>query len=279
MKKCFLFFIIFCCLGNKLTFVYANNKDIEITRENLKSFLNVVMNYVGDNYDIKNKDANDSLKGKIISYMANAEEFKDYNYRYKILKTAAKNTKAFEKSFPYIYNNNEEFKCIFKEMSIKLKNDHPDKINSNKTIMFSQMESFINRDASKLEINDVDFNNISGIEDEMNKFKNNKELHEKLTIENNILKLQLQQQNELHQKAIETFMEKEIALKLENEKMKLQIQQFENQQNNAKNFDNLHGLYKQITSLYQKLIKSKDDFDLIIKLRKQINQEENNEKK
>ena len=164
-------------------------------------------------------------------------------------------------------------------MSIKLKNDHPDKINSNKTIMFSQMESFINRDASKLEINDVDFNNISGIEDEMNKFKNNKELHEKLTIENNILKLQLQQQNELHQKAIETFMEKEIALKLENEKMKLQIQQFENQQNNAKNFDNLHGLYKQITSLYQKLIKSKDDFDLIIKLRKQINQEENNEKK
>ena len=281
-KNClFSLFIVVFCFSFFIKVYYANGKELEMEDLRVKTqnlFAFITKEIKGTTYNFDDINFRESLKNKIVIQIENAMNVKDYNQQYTILRTARKNTKKFPEGHKFILDNSEQIKDMLDELSREIKDRHSDVVKPEKTVMFSQMESFI----SNCDIDEVtNRSNIdgvfgySGIEDELSKVKSNIESYEELKAENKILK----NQDQNNQRRLQEVMEREITLKLENEKMKERIRELEEQQSNAKNFDNLHNLYKQITGLYQKLLKSKDDFESIIKLRKQIEKEENNEKK
>ena len=275
MKKVGLFIIIFCYVLQNVKCILASEQK-ELVKQATVLFT-FISKTTGIDCKLEDANYNEVVAQKIVAQLEDTMNIKDYNEQYKVLRAAKKNVGKFKKD-PFIYEHSEVLSNIFDEMSYRIKAEHPDQVKAEKSVVFSQMESFI----SNCDIDEVtNRSNIdgvfgySGIEDELSKVKSNIESYEELKAENKILK----NQDQNNQRRLQEVMEREITLKLENEKMKERIRELEEQHGNAKSFDNLHNLYKQITGLYQKLLKSKDDFESIIKLRKQIEKEENNEEK
>lgn len=316
MKRIYYLLIILFLNLTTNTFVFANGgvykRELARRTDELFAF---ITREVEPKYNFKDANHNESLKGKIIAYLESTMKIVDYNEQYRLLRTARRSTDKFEKNHTFVYEHSDDIASILGMLSNDIRTKHPNDIKPDKTVMFSQLNSFI----SNCDLDDdiiINHKSIdgacgcSGIEDEIAKVKGGMESYEQLKVENNFLKTQY----EISQKTVEELRNKQLTLVGENERLKtllsiMEQQKTENQKlidkqlvlgteneslkaeigiikkqrtDDLANLDKtntLNRLYRQITVLYQKLIKSKDDFDAIIRLRKQIEREEYNEKK
>lgn len=261
IKKFFCSFLVLNLIV--LTLVYAS----ECSRNDLLSKTKELYRFITEKID-SGHSFNDSLKDQIVEYTASIVGVNDFNEQYKVIRAAMRNRDKFDKKYNLTCNCSDNIVRLLNTILQDLKTKHPE-IKAEKTVMFSQVSTFI----SKTEVDDAVSNAGGGsvfassmIEEDTTKSKKNKSSYEQLMAQNNLLSMLV----ENFKKEKSELMDKQVELSAENGGLKERVASLEKQLQDTEELRYLNSLYKQVVGIYQKIVKSKPDFEQIIKLMKQI---------
>ena len=290
MKKFFYIFLILNLIIQVPVFADKIDKGkMTVNMKKLYSFIAEKLNS-GCVFD-------ESFRDQIIEQTESIVGPNDFNEQYKLLRITIKNGCKFSNKYKFLDDSSGDSDKIYDllgEASQEIKRKHPGEIKPEKTVMFSQVSTFI----SKTEIDDAITNGGEGsvfassmIEGDAVKSKQNGSDHDKLKSDNeqlrtknNLLSMFVEslknEKSELMDKQVELSAENG-GLKAENNGLKEKVTNFEklvaelkekiaNLERDMEESKSLNGLYEQIVDIYQKIVKSKPDFEQIMELMKQI---------
>lgn len=272
MKKFFYIFLILNLIIQVPVFADKPDKGkLTVNMKKLYSFIAEKLNS-GCVFD-------GSFRDQIIEQTESIVGPSDFNEQYKLLRITIKNGSKFNNKYKFLDDSSGGSDKIYElldEASQEIKRKHPDEVKPEKTVMFSNVSTFI----SKTEIDDAITNGggssvfaSSMIEGDTTKPKQNGSDYDKLKSDNE----QFRTKNNLLSMLIESLkkekselMDKQVELSAENGGLKERVASLEKQLQDVEELKSLNSLYKQVVDIYQQIIKSNKDFEQIIKLMKQI---------
>lgn len=262
--------------------VFANGTDNHKLVSSTKMLYGFITKTIGSGHNF------DSLsKELVIREVESIVGANDFNEQYRLLRAAMRNTDRFKNNHTFIYKHSEEISDLLNEASQEIRRKHPNEVRPERTVMFSQVDTFISNKDTEDAITNGGEGSVfasSMIEGDAVKPKQNgsdydklKSDNEQLRTKNNLLSMLIEslkrEKSELMDKQVDLSAENG-GLKAENNGLKEKVVSLEQQnQLNLQNIEklkSLNSLYGQVVDIYQKIVKSKLDFEQIIKLMKQI---------
>lgn len=290
MKKFFYIFLILNLIIQIPVFADKTDKGkLTVNVKKLCSFIAKKLNS-GCVFD-------ESFRDQIIEQTESIVGPNDFNKQYELLRITIKNGSKFSDKYKFLDDSSSDSDKVYEllgEASQEIKRKHPDEVKPEKTVMFSHVSTFI----SKTEIDDAITNGggsgvfaSSMIEGDTVKPKQNesdydrlKSDNEQLKTKNNLLSMLIEslknEKSELMDRQVELSAENG-GLKAENNGLKEKVTNFEklvaelkekiaNLERDMEESKSLNSLYEQVVGIYQQIVKSKYDFERIMKLMKQI---------
>ena len=262
--------------------IFANGSDSHKLVSSTKMLYDFITKTMcdGHNFDSLSKE----LVIREVESIVGADDFSE---QYRLLRAAMRNTDKFKNHHTFIYEHSEKISDLLSEASQEIKRKHPNEVRPEKTVMFSQVDTFI----SKTEVDDATTNGGEGsvfassmIEGDAVKPKQNgsdydklKTDNEQLRTKNNLLSMLIEslkkEKNELMDKQVDLSAENG-GLKAENNGLKERVVSLEHQNQlnlrDVEKLQSINDLYEQVVGIYQRLTRSNKDFEEIIRLMKQI---------